>query len=143
QQLEETARSLRHGVIGRALRRGPGLPEAADRAVDQARIELAQALFTGAQALGRAGPEVLDVDIGAPDERIEYLGILRALDVQCDAALVPVIGLEMRAVEPALERAERIARARLLDLDDVRAQVGQQHPRGRTGDEGALFDDGD
>src|SRR5690606_12480002 len=87
--------------------------------------------------------EVLDVDIGAPDERIEYLGILRALDVQCDAALVPVIGLEMRAVEPALERAERIARARLLDLDDVRAQVGQQHPRGRTGDEGALFDDGD
>src|SRR3546814_6646005 len=55
-----------------------------------------------------------------------------------DAALVAVVGLVMRAVQPALESPERIAGARLLDLDHVGAQVGQQHAGRRAGNERAL-----
>ena len=64
----------------------------------------------------------------------------RALGVERDAALVAVVGLEVRAVEAALEGAERVAGARLLDLDHVGAEVGEQHRRRRAGDEGALLE---
>ena len=46
----------------------------------------------------------------------------------------------MRAVEAAFEGAKRVAGARLLDLDHVRAQVAEQHGAGRAGDERALFE---
>ena len=93
-----------------------GLPEAADRAIDQPGVERAQPRLARAQTLGRAGPEVLDVDVRLADQGIEHLGIGGILGVQLDAALVAVVGLVVRAVETALERAERVARARLLDL---------------------------
>src|SRR3546814_18261612 len=55
------------------------------------------------------------------------------------AALVAVVGLEMRAVQAVLERPERIACARQFDLDHIGAEVGQQHRGRRPGDEGAVF----
>src|SRR5690606_9289597 len=51
--------------------------------------------------------------------------------------LVPVVSLVMGRIEPALEAAERIARARLLHLDHFRAEVRQQHAGRRAGDESA------
>ena len=49
--------------------------------------------------------------------------------------LVAVIGLEMRRIELALEGAERIAALGMLDLDHLRAEIGEQHSGGRAGDE--------
>ena len=46
----------------------------------------------------------------------------------------------MRGVEPALERAERIAGDGLLHLDHIRAEISEDHARRRTGDEGAHFE---
>ena len=140
QQLEVAAGRLRHRVVAGTRSRGPGRAEAADRAVDQARIELAQLLLADAQLLRHAGPEVLDVHVGRLHQLVQALAVGRLLGVERDAALVAVVGLEVRAVEAALEGAERVARAGLLDLDHVRAQVAQQHAAGRAGDEGALLE---
>ena len=61
---EEAGQRLRDGVVARALGVGPVGAEAADRAVDEPRVESAQPLDAGAEPLGRARAEVLDVDVG-------------------------------------------------------------------------------
>ena len=140
QQLQVAAGRLRHRVVARSRRRGAGGAEAADRAVDEARVEFAQPLLAHAQLLRHAGPEVLDVHVRRLHQLVQALAVGLLLGVERDAALVAVVGLEMRAVEAALEGAERVARARLLDLDDVGAQVAQHHAAGRPGDERALLE---
>src|SRR3546814_15366483 len=90
-----------------------------DGAVDQPRVELAQALLADADLLGHAGPEVLDVNVGFLDQRIELRQVRGLFGVKRDAALVAVVGLEMRAVQAVLERPERIACARQFDLDHI------------------------
>ena len=45
----------------------------------------------------------------------------------------------MRTIKSALECPKRIAGERLLNLDDVSAQICQQHASCWTGDKGALF----
>jgi hypothetical protein len=49
----------------------------------------------------------------------------------------------MRRVEPALEGAERIARAGALDLDHIGAEIGQMHRGSGPGDVGAKLDNAD
>jgi DNA-binding transcriptional ArsR family regulator len=102
-------------------------------------LSAAQPRLAGAQPLGRAGAEVLDVDVRVLHQLVEHRRVGRLLGVERDAALVAVVGLEVRAVEAAAERAERIAAARLFDLHHLGAQVGQQHARRRPGDERALL----
>src|SRR3546814_7122898 len=74
---------------------------------DLPRVELAQALLADADLLGHAGPEVLDVNVGFLDQRIELRQVRGLFGVKRDAALVAVVGLEMRAVQAVLERQER------------------------------------
>src|SRR5688572_9926051 len=139
---EESGQRLRDRVVARALGVGPIGPESADRAVDEPGIEAAQALGAGAEPLGRARAEVLDVDVGIRDELVEELAVGRLLEVAADAALVAVVGLEMLGIEAALIGAAGIA-FRALDLDHVGAQVGEHHACAGAGDERALFDDPD
>ena len=74
---KEAGQRLRHGVVARALGVGPVGAESADRAVDEPRIESAQALDAGAEPLGRARAEVLDVDVRVRDEPVEELAVGR------------------------------------------------------------------
>jgi hypothetical protein len=46
----------------------------------------------------------------------------------------------VRRIELALIGAERIARFGLLDLDDVRAEICEQHARSGASDERAHFE---
>ena len=109
EQAKEAARGLGDGVEGRPVAIRPVRAEARDRAIDQARIDALQPLGVDAEPRGHAGAEVLDEDVGAGDQLVERGEIVRLLGVERDAALVAVVGLEVRAVEPALEGAERIA----------------------------------
>src|SRR6185437_929329 len=107
---------------------------------DEARIRCAQTLRAGAEPLRRAGPEVLDEDIRFADQAFEDPAVAVVLQVESDATLVAVVGLEVRRVSAALVAAVGIA-VRALHLDDVGAEIGEHHSGARPGDERALLDD--
>jgi hypothetical protein len=109
---------------------------ARDRAVDQARVHLAQDVVAEPQLFQRAAPVVLGQDVGILHHAQQDRPALRGLEVQRDPALVAVQDHERRgdAVHPRFAVAARIVAARqLLDLDDVGAHVGQHHAAGRAG----------
>src|SRR5690606_15376989 len=88
---EKTAQRLRHRVVARPLRVRTARAEAADRAVDEPRIDLTQAVCAGAQALRGSRSEVLYVDIGVCDQPVEQRTIASRLHVERHAALVAVV----------------------------------------------------
>ena len=87
--------------------------EAADRQVDDARVDLGAVLVPDADPVGRAGAEVLDHDVGAADEVVEDLARLGPLEVERHAELVAaalehrdrhVVCVLARQVQPARRR---------------------------------------
>src|SRR6185312_6091915 len=86
-----------------------------------------------------AGPEVLNENIRFADQTLEQLAVARALQIERDAALVAVVGLEVRRIPAALVAAVGIALG-ALHLDDVGAEIGEHHSGARAGDERALLD---
>jgi len=72
----------------------------------------------------------------------EDFAVIRPFHVERDAALVAVVGLEVRRILPAQIHAVRIT-VGALDLDHIGAEIGEHHPGARTGDEGALLNDAD
>ncbi len=70
----------------------------------------------------------------------------RCFEVERQALLVAVDAQEVRALaaeERRTPRARVVALARLLDLDDARAHVGEQHRAVRTGQHAREVEDGD
>ena len=110
---------------------GPVLAEPGDAAIDDARIDLAQALIVDAELGLDVGAEVLDHDVGLRGEALEHLEALRVLQVERHRALVAVQILEVRA----MARAARLLAGRVLqqriDLDDIGAPVGELPHAGR------------
>ncbi len=140
---QEARERLGDGIVARPVGVGPVLTEAGDRDIDQARVDRLQLLVVGPHARGRAGPEVLDVDVGLGDQLAEHLRVRRFLEVQADRALAAIVGLEVRRIEAASEVAVGVADLGAFDLDHVGAKVGQGHGRAWPGDEGPLFEDPD
>ncbi len=140
---KEARQRLGHRVVAGAGGIGAVRAEAGDGAVDQPRIDGAERLPVRAHARGGARAEVLDVDVGLLDQLAEHARVGRLLEVQGQAALAAVIGLEVRAIEAAAEVAVGVADARRLHLDHVSADVGEHHGAAGTGDEGALLEDAD
>jgi hypothetical protein len=95
--------------------------------------------------LGRlAGAEVLGEDVGPGDQLDEQVTALGPGGVEGDGPLGPVDVDEQRRDGPptVAAPAHRVADAEGLDLDDVRALLGQQHPGQRPRDDlGGLDDD--
>jgi hypothetical protein len=92
---------------------------------------------------GDTRPEVLDDDVRTGDQALNYVEPARRLQVDRNAALVPVVGqvvgaftIDRRADDgPARIAAER------LDLDDVRAEVTEELGGRGPGQEGRQIDD--
>ena len=125
----QSRHALGNEVEAAALAIGAGLAEAGDGGVDQARVAGRQRRPPETQPLERAGPEILDQDVGAIDQ-LQQLGLAGlGLEVDDDRALVAVPDHEGRAFAAHEGRhATRIVAAvGPLDLDDVGAVVGQQH----------------
>ena len=128
---------LRDQIEARALRPRPGLAEARDAGIDQARIDRGQRRVIDAEPLGDAGAVILDQDVGGLDQAVEHLACRLALQIEREAALVAVQVEEAEAVI-ALEleahgAAGLVAAVGRLDLDHVGAHVAQQHGAERPG----------
>src|SRR5258706_11619554 len=122
----DAAHALQDDVVAGPVGLGTLLAEAGDRAVDEPRIAGEDVIVPEAQSRHQAGPEVLDKYVGLLNEPPERLAPAVALEVERDAALIAITGQEVGAF-PALKRRPPVtavvAGARLLHLDDVRAQV--------------------
>ena len=137
-------RDARGGLERRAERRVVGaravLPEARDRDHDESRVALAQRLGGEAQAGQHAWREACDERVGALEQAVQQLPPLGAVEVERDRArsrlprgeggrAVPGVAAAVVAGGEDAARALRIGRA--LDLDDVRAEVGERAGDGR------------
>ena len=105
----------------------PGFAVAGDRAVDQARIERRESLVVDAEALGHAGPEVVHEHVRRLDQPQQRFAAFGTLEIEHDAQLA-AIDAEERAILRLQRRRilAQVVAARRLDLDDVRALVGEQ-----------------
>ena len=117
--------------------------------MDEGRVQPRQLGVVEPESGEPAGPEVLDEDVAARDQATQDLGPLRAPQVEPDAALVPIDGEEVGG-RPRAGRllpdprrppaAGRVALGR-LDLDDVGAEVAQEHRAVRPGEDRRAVDD--
>ena len=115
----EAAHALGDLVDARAVAVRPGLAEAGDAAVDDARVDRRKRLVVDAQALFDARAIVLDDDVGVWRELLEDRDALRISEVEGHASLVAVQVLEVEAVAIAAHAVAGAA-AGHLDLDGVR-----------------------
>src|SRR5262249_30832692 len=106
-------------------------------------VDLLHPLEAEIPALERSGAEVLGDDVGVADElEQELLAALRA-QVERDALLVAGLdGPPERAafVAGLAPLADRVGAGRVLDLDDLRAQVAEQAAGEWSGEQRAELD---
>jgi hypothetical protein len=122
--------ALHHEVVARARGLGAGAVVARDRAVDEARVLLAQLLVAQAQLVDAAELEVLDHHVALLRKVARDLLAFGRLQVERDRALVAVDAVEVGGLGLAHAQApvaRVVAAARVLDLDHLGAHVGQHH----------------
>src|SRR5262249_21663616 len=112
---------------------------------DQPGVELRELRIGDAEALGLVAAQVVERGVGRAYQRVQHALRARMLQVQRQALLVAVEGLEEMAVtvgeEVWADRAGDVAALpRVLDLDALGAEVGQHHAAERAG---AVLLDGD
>ena len=131
-------------VVGRPGRIRPGLTEGRRAGIDDLRVDLEHRGVANAQAIHRAGAEVLDDHIGVLRQAQEHGAAGRGLQVQAQAAFVPVLRQELHALaahELVAEIARQVAALGLLDLDHIGAQVAEQHRADRARGHHAQVED--
>jgi len=97
--------------------------EPLDRTVDDPRVDAGAPLVAEAEALEDPWRVVVEQDVGPTHQSGEDLAPGLALQVDRQAALVAVQGVEGTAA--VRHRPGLVATPRLLDLDNVSTQVGQ------------------
>ncbi len=114
-----------------------GLAERGQRAHHDSRIDLLDHVVTQPHPLDRSGAEVFDEHVHGSDQPLYQVDCARLFQIQAQAFLAQVVLYEMAAAAVFERRqgARPIADRRDLDLDYLRAHLGQK-PRGRgPGDE--------
>ena len=109
------------------------LAVARDRAVDEARVLLAQPLVAHAEPVHHAGPERLEQHVVLAHQPQQHLAAALLLEVQPDRALAAVEREEQRRLRRVVgalvvgrRPADVVAHAGVLDLEHVGAEVGEQ-----------------
>ena len=136
----DAAHGLGDQVVAGAVRIGPRLAEAGDRAIDQARIDFAERGIVETEFGEPADLVVLDQDIRALDKPPHHRLPLGRGEVEGDRALPPVgrhvvggvvggLGAGGIAQEGWPPGARIVADKGPLDLDHVGAEIGQQLAR--------------
>ena len=110
---------------------GPVLTEAADAAIDDARIVRPHVVIGDLQPVLHVGAHVLDDDVRAFGEPHERRMALLRLEVEPDRALVAV---QVLVVEPVAVAGDVLpARGGRLDADHLRAPIREMAHAGRPG----------
>src|SRR5439155_3340988 len=132
---DAAARPERDAVVAAATGVRAAPPLAMSARVDEPRVHATEVLVGEAQPLARVVEEAGEEDVGTRDEAVEKLPAGGLGEVQADAALVPpeLLDDEVPAGragdEPAGdEAADRIAEARVLDLEHLGAPVAEHGP---------------
>ena len=125
---------------------GAGLPVAAQRAVDQARVAGGQRVVVDAQALDDAGPESLQHDVGLVRQAMEDPAGGVGLEVEGQRSLVAPQGRvrggpAQRGLVARRGRRLRPDVARVVDDEDVGPHVAQQHGAVGAGREPGQVED--
>src|SRR6266436_7895022 len=117
----------------------PGLSIARQPHHDGGRIELGELRVTEPQPFQYAGTKVLDHDVGPHRELSGQLAGARILQVQRDRLLVARLHRppQRSALVQVAPAPQRVTAIRILDLDDLRAELGHHPRRERTGDQRA------
>ena len=128
---------LQQGVVAGQAGSCPGSPEGGDRAVDDGRVSFPHVPVAESEGVRGAGAEALHHHVGRLRELQEGLSALLVLEVEDDAALVAVHGVEDGALVPSVGHAARVAvAAGSLDLDHVGAEGAEDHRAVGAGDGG-------
>ena len=138
----EAAQGLDHRVIDPLVAVGAAFPEPADRNVDDVGTKRPDRVFSDPHPLHRSGSEVLDEHVRRLHQPVEQLPAGIALEVHHDRLLSPVRAHE-RAGHSAYvvsHPAHDVAGGR-LDLDDLRALVGESHGGDGPRDHGRQIHD--
>src|SRR5699024_7346938 len=139
---DQSCFGLHECIVGLCVLVRPVRSVSGDRGMDEARVDRPQISSTEAEALGGAGGEVLDEDIGRSNELMQDLEPVGALEVERQTLLVAVDPHEM-AGEPVDRRvvsAGEVTDFWTFDLDDSGAEVGQL-PGGELSSDGLLATD--
>jgi len=108
------------------------LPETRDAAEHDALVDLAQCRVVDAQPRLDVGPKILDDHVCSLDELAEDLQPFRVFQVERHAALVAMHILEIAAFARAAGSFAFVEAGRHLDLDHLRAPVGELANAGRA-----------
>ena len=147
-QVHDPAHALSHQVVARAGGIGPGLAEAGDRAIDQARAFLAQAGIVEAEFGEPANLEILDQHVRARRQLANDAPPVLALEIDLDRAFAAIGGVEIGGTEMAAVLALDEGRAPAprvvtgafaLDLDHVGAEIGENLPGPRSRQDAGEF----
>ncbi len=133
-QVEDPGTGQVIDVVAGAFAIGAVLPVAGQRAVDDIRRDRTDRLVVDAQALDDPGPEALEDDIRLGRQFEKDLPPPRMLQIERDVLLVAADGRDHQAFG-------RIAR--IFDVDDAGAMVGQHHRGVGARQETRQVDDGD
>ena len=127
---------------------GAVLAVARDRAVDEARVLLAQPLVAHAEAVHHAGPEGLEQHVVLAHQPQQHLAAALLLQVQPDRALAAVEREEQRRLRRVLRAlvvrrgpADVVAHAGVLDLQHLGAEVGEQQRAEAAGQQPGEVED--
>jgi hypothetical protein len=139
----DPAERLHERLVTRRVLARPRSTEGRDRAVDEPGIHRRQGVVAQPERLHRAGPEVLDENVGRRRHALEDLDALGRLEVERHVALVPVDHQERGrlAVLVRWPCARLVAGPGVFHLDDVGAQVGQEHAAERSGQHTGEIED--
>ena len=145
-QAHAARQGLDDHVVGGAVPIRTVMAEAADCGCHQLRIGGQEHFVRQAEPLHHAGAEIFDQHIRPRQQRQQRFAPFRLLEIQHHAPLVAIGAVEVRAVpedEMRRDDAGRISDARGLDLDDVGAQVAEEHRGEGTRKERREIDDDD
>ena len=112
---------------------GSGLSVSRYRRVDEPRVDGRQRLVIEAERRDHAGPVILDEDVARARDPLQRVASFRRFEVDDGAALPAVDGVEAGTLEADSpgHLTRRITAGR-LDLDDVGAEVREEHRAVRT-----------
>jgi hypothetical protein len=137
----QSAHALRHLIEAGALGVWAGLTKSGNAGEDDFLVDQLQRLVIDAETELDVRPEVFSDHIRAPDELFENFQSIRVFQVQREAALVAMQILEVGAGALAAPAVGHVQPRRRLDLDHIRAPVGELAHRRRAGTHPRQVDD--